>query len=145
MLNQAGRLWSIVGLMVATVALTGCGGAGLGEVSGKVTFQGKPLPSGRIVFFCEGGGKPVISAQIADGKYTILNAAAGTAKVTVATFQISQVAVPGAIQSPTPTDAPAAPTGPYVAIPDRYKMPDTSGLTYTVTAGRQTKDFELTP
>ncbi len=33
--------------------------------------------------------------------------------------------------------------GKFVAVPDRYTLPKTSGLHYEVVAGAQTKDFDL--
>ena len=33
---------------------------------------------------------------------------------------------------------------PHVAIPPKYKDPKTSGLTWDVKGGRNTKDFDLT-
>ena len=142
--QQFGRWGNFWGLTLALLTCTGCG-AKSGDITGKVLFRGEPLPAGKISFFCEGGNKPVIARDITAGAYSILNAPLGAARVTVVTFQIKQDPVPGAIQSPVPTDVSAAPSGPYVAIPDRYRMPDTSGLTYTITAGQQTKDWELTP
>jgi hypothetical protein len=125
------------------VALAGCGNSA-GAVSGKVLFQGQPLPAGRIVFLCQGGSKPVLTADIKDGAYAIADAPAGPAQVTVTTYQTNFTPVPGMVQSP---DMPTGqvPTGPYVPIPARYGVPDSSGLTYDITPGSQTKDFQLTP
>ena len=131
-------------LTLAAVMLGGCG-ARLGEVSGRVTYQGNPLPAGRITFFCEGGSKPVIARPIADGAYTVPGLPVGKARVTIATFQVKQEAPSGPMKSPVPTDVAAPVLGPYVAIPDRYRMPDTSALTVTIDGGRQTQDWELKP
>jgi hypothetical protein len=37
------------GVALLTVALTGCSGSGPYDVSGKVTFQGKPVPIGLVI------------------------------------------------------------------------------------------------
>ena len=50
----------------------GCGGDGTHRVSGKVTFQGKPVPAGKIYFIPDGskGNKgPTGYADIKDGQY----------------------------------------------------------------------------
>lgn len=138
-----GRGLAVVGLLLSML-LAGCGGAAAtGDVSGKVLFQGKPLPSGRIAFLCEGGDKPVVTGMIKDGAYTVEKAAVGPAKVTVETFQSRSDVKPPPGMNPLPGgDSPA---GPYVPIPQKYRAADTSGLAYTVVKGKQTKDFELTP
>jgi hypothetical protein len=137
--------WPVVGVvLLAIVALAGCG-APQGTVSGQVKFQGQPLPAGKITFFCEGGTKPVITRDLTHGQYTMPEMPVGNARVAVATIEIKQDAVLGAMQSPTPTDVPAAATGPFVKIPDKYRMPDLSGLTYPIVAGKQTKDWDLAP
>jgi hypothetical protein len=136
--------WLVGVCVLAIITGVGCG-APTGTVSGRVMFQGQPLPTGKITFFCESGTKPVISRDIADGQYAMPEMPAGNARVTIAAIEIKQDAVPGAIQSPKPSDVPAAATGPFLKIPDKYRMPDTSGLTHTILAGTQTKDWELTP
>ncbi|MCY2989462.1 MAG: hypothetical protein NTY19_16545 [Planctomycetota bacterium] len=142
--QQFGRLGKFWGVTLVLLTCAGCN-AKSGDIAGKVLFRGEPLPAGKISFFCEGGNKPVIARDITAGAYAIPSAPVGEVRVTVVTFQIKQDPVPGAIQSPMPTDVSTASSGPYVAIPDRYRMPDTSGLTYTITAGQQTKNWELTP
>jgi hypothetical protein len=140
------RWLAVLLLTPSFLALAGCGSGGAGSVSGKVTFQGKPLPSGRITFFCEGGEKPVMSCNIKDGAYKIDKAAVGSARVSVQTFEFKRVHVPGEPKSSNlPGDEEPATPGSYVRIPQKYRVPDSSGLTYTITKGAQTKDFELTP
>jgi hypothetical protein len=140
------RRWlAVFVLMPAVLLLSGCGSVATGDVSGKVTYQGKALPSGRITFVCEGGDKPVFTSEIKDGQYLIQKAAVGSARVAVETFQFKKVEIPGAPKSSTLPGSDAPPPGPYVPIPQKYRVPDSSGLTYTITKGKQTKDFDLTP
>jgi len=141
------RRWlAVLVLMPATLVFSACGSGGAtGDVSGKVTYQGKALPSGRITFVCEGAGQPVLSSEIKNGQYSIQKAAAGPAGVAVETFQFKRVAIPGAPKTSTLPGSDAPPPGPYVPIPQKYRVPDSSGLTYTITKGTQTKDFDLTP
>ncbi|MBN9120536.1 MAG: hypothetical protein J0I06_15520 [Planctomycetes bacterium] len=58
-------------LAAAIVALSGCGdGAGrTAKVSGKVTFDGKPLDQGTITFRSPNKGAPLQSGDIKEGKY----------------------------------------------------------------------------
>jgi hypothetical protein len=60
----------IAGLLAALLA--GCGGERVHHLSGTVTFQGKPVPAGHIVFEpsagSENGGSPAF-AKIKDGRY----------------------------------------------------------------------------
>ena len=138
------RWWAGCGWLLLLGLLSGCGPKA-GDVTGRVLFKGTPLPAGRITFLCEGGNKPVVTRDIRDGAYTMQGLPLGQARVTVVTIPPAPSSPAGPIQSPVPTDVPSAPAGPYVEIPDRYRMPDTSGLTYTVTAGSQTKNWELSP
>lgn len=47
----------------------GCGGSSKVEVSGKVTFQGKPVEMGEISFVPAGGEGPPDGAVIENGEY----------------------------------------------------------------------------
>lgn len=119
--------------------LSGCGG-GIGSVSGEVTFNGQPLPNGRITFICSGGNKPALAADITEGHYEIANVPAGPVEVTVETFNMRADPVPG---GPPP---PLVPKGyKYVKVPTRYGSAKDSGLGFEVVPGPQTKTFALTP
>jgi hypothetical protein len=59
-------------LLAAVLAAVGCGGSQLVEVSGEVTFDGKPVPAGRIYFTTDttkGNDGPQGFAEIHDGKF----------------------------------------------------------------------------
>lgn len=59
-------------LAVLGIAFTGCGGTAGFDVSGKVTFGGKPIPKGKIYFFPDGSKKNTGAsgfADIKDGTY----------------------------------------------------------------------------
>jgi hypothetical protein len=130
-------------LFVLVLAFVGCG-AKPGSISGKVLFKGSPLPSGRVVFICDGGEKPVLMADIVEGVYSIPAAPVGDCKITVATYETKVTAVPN-----MPKDAASPPgggpkqTGKYVAIPAKYGDPAQSGLTYRIQSGEQVKDIDL--
>lgn len=64
----------------AFIAVSGCGGPKSVEVSGNVTFDGKPLPSGRIYFnpdYTKGPDGPQGYAEIKDGKFDTRNGGKG--------------------------------------------------------------------
>jgi hypothetical protein len=128
----------------------------MGTVSGKVTYKGRPLPSGTVTFY--GPDNSVKVAQIApDGTYIIFEAPAGSATITVATTpplpsrELLRITKP----PPDPTNPPRvpklkAPAGSetanrYVPIPARYRKLGESGLRYTVRRGSQTFDIHLQP
>ena len=65
------RACSLCGVCVLLLPIlaTGCAG-GRGTVSGKVTFGGKPLPSGTISFYPQSGKQQVINCRIVRGAYS---------------------------------------------------------------------------
>src|ERR1700722_3455224 len=81
------RLGVVLSLLL--VGVSGCAEK-KGDVSGLVSFNGSPLPAGKITFICEGGDKPVLIADIRDGKYEIKGIPVGTVKITVATHKPSK-------------------------------------------------------
>lgn len=136
-----GHLWPAV---LALLAGVGCG-AQPSRVTGKVTFDGQPLPAGRVTFLCDGQGRPAITAAITEtGAYEIAHAPVGRARLSVQTFKPRSKPAPilhpvtGAL---IPDEF--AETGPYVAIPDRYRSPQDSGLECTIVPGPQTFDIVL--
>jgi hypothetical protein len=113
--------------MLAALLATGCGAPSRGEVSGVVTYNGAPLPSGIVVFMNEGvpSQYQVASTSIGgDGRYHLPQVACGDVRISVNT---------------------PPPVGPMrgVPIPKHYADLEKSGLTYTVTAGSQTFDIKL--
>jgi hypothetical protein len=117
---------------MALLTLTGCE-RGRGDVSGTVTLNGKPLPGGMVTFVPDNGRAE--AARIGeDGKYTITNIPAGPARITVATQQPIRMKENGKDFEPL---------GKYVPIPERYRDPETSGLTLDVKRGFQECDLSL--
>jgi truncated hemoglobin YjbI len=87
------------------------------SVSGKITFKGKPLVDGSVVFHPK-EGKPVSAAVQADGTYKVDAIKPGIYKIAI-----------------NPALAPA------VLIPKKYEDPDKSGLQITV--GKESQSFDL--
>src|SRR5262245_47087761 len=149
-------LYARIGLCGGVVALlflpplAGCGKR-TGFVSGKVTHQGQPLTSGAVIFHAADGRSD--SGNIdREGNYTISQAPVGPVKVPVDTGPARpvpppKITAPGKDPPKHPGDKaganpPAAPPR-KVVIPEKYKHPDQSGLTFTVTGGKQTFDFKV--
>jgi hypothetical protein len=131
----------------------GCGGP-KGDVSGKVTYQGKPLLGGTVTFFAA-DNKVVGSSPIsADGDYSIAKVPTGEVKITVSAppFVIGGPNAPPpfmgkATGKPNPQltkeRAMKSQSLPRVQIPGKYKIPEQSGLTYTVQSGKQEYSIDL--
>jgi hypothetical protein len=133
--------------------MLGSGAAGCstptGDVSGQVKFEGTPIASGRIVFQSQEGKQEFYRSLIKDGSFEIKGVPVGEVKITVESFPPptgEPSNIPGKDLGIMRDKSGSKPTGsgPYVKIPERYGSFDKSGLTYTVTQGPQTKDFNLT-
>ncbi|HEY7425889.1 MAG TPA: hypothetical protein VH682_16785 [Gemmataceae bacterium] len=116
--------------MLAAWLAVGCGKP-TGEVSGVVTYNGEPLPSGTVLFVGagppnEGKADPVSQIQ-SDGRYHIPRVVCDDVRIIV--------------QTPPVMKGPKA--RPSIEIPKHYADPEKSGLTYTVTPGPQTFDLKL--
>ena len=146
----------IVGVLLLGLATAACA-PGTGSVSGAVTYNGRPLPSGTTLPFY-GPDNSVTAGQIApDGTYLIPEISAGPATITVATMpplpsrELLHITKP----PPDPTNPPKvskakSPGGSetshrYVPIPARYRKLGESGLRYTVRRGSQQFDIDLQP
>ncbi|MBV9125200.1 MAG: hypothetical protein JO112_17730 [Planctomycetes bacterium] len=136
----AGRPALRLGVLLLAGLVGGCGG-GTGNVSGKVTFQGRPLPAGTILFYH--GINGVASSDIKpDGTYRVSNVSVGTAKIEIQVpmnIPFAGANLPGASAAPT------LPVARAPAIPARYLDREKSGLSCTVTRGNQTHDIDLKP
>ncbi|MGZ0168146.1 MAG: hypothetical protein ACKVHE_01165 [Planctomycetales bacterium] len=66
---------SYIALSLCIATLVGCGGVddapATVTVTGEVTFDGKPLPTGEIIFRPADGNGRVDAAAIKDGKYSL--------------------------------------------------------------------------
>lgn len=120
-----------------------------GEVSGVATYNGRPIPWGRVTFVGEAGTRQAISGVIKNGAFTVKGCPAGPARVSVESLRApkSSVRPPPAITkgfTPPAGDAPPPEAaGKHLPIPVEYSNADTSGLRYEVRGGRQTHDISL--
>lgn len=148
-------------LPLGFLLVLGCGETKgtVARLSGSVKYKGTPVTAGTITFTAKGeGGDPSGSYPVpitTDGTYSTSQLPAGELAVAIETESINPKNRRSPEQygrgrgkdmmkrSPAPEGVGTAPKGTYVKIPDKYKDSKTSGLTVTVTSGKNTKDFDL--
>ena len=136
-----------ISVAISAVFLGGCGGDRGPErvvVSGTVTYNGKPVPSGDIRFVpIDKSAVPMAGAEIKDGKYSADGhggVPVGTHRIEIDAYREDPTGKKG--NAPPPMMARGAPRHKY--IPKRYNVD--SQLQMTIESGGKpiTKDFELT-
>lgn len=76
-MGGSGKLLLVLGflVLVLVVRTVGCRSGGdhppLGQVKGRVTLDGKPLPAGLIVMFQPRKGRPAVGTTDAEGNYEV--------------------------------------------------------------------------
>lgn len=132
-------------MAVAVCLISGCGGGnGLetAPVTGKVMYQGKPLPYGTISFQPQ-AGSPATGKIQPDGTFVLGTygdrdgAIVGINKVLITATEIDAGAAPEA-------DPNTEMQVPKSVIPTKYGSFSTSGLTAEVSQGENDFTFELT-
>jgi hypothetical protein len=136
-----------VGLVLLAGAVAGCGGKSGATVSGTVSYKGKPVTSGEVVFLSP-DGKATVRAPIGpDGTYTAQHVPVGPAKLGVDNPPPAGNLGAAEVEKPAANDPEVqemkAKASHYAATPPRYADPNQSGLSYTVTAGTQKHDIPL--
>lgn len=141
------KRWCFIGLLVATVAITGCGGEGAngppaptgptGTVKGKLTCNGKPVTTG-ILSLDNGQGFSVGAPVKPDGSFELLGPTgsavpAGTYKVGVTPPPV--VSPPGAATMPPPPS--------IEGVDPKFYAPGTSGVTVEIKSGAQDITIDL--
>jgi len=125
--------------VLGTLCLLGCNPNGPVEVAGKVTYDGKPVESGTIMFEPEDKSGPTQGQAISKGEYRLTgqNAVApGKKIVRIEAHGPSGKKVPSAPGSSTMVDAF------HQFIPEKYNK--TSDIKKTIEPGKpMTLDFDL--
>lgn len=136
--------------LMSLTFVTGCGKSGppMGRVSGKVTYQGNPVPNATVTFLPAGeGGQAAIGITDSAGNYQLSTfgrndgALVGTHRANI----VARAAYEGKI----PEGAGEALLEELQVqgkplIPQRYFNTETSGLTFDVKGGSNTIDIPLT-
>jgi hypothetical protein len=125
--------------------LLGCSGSldSRAEVSGTVTYKGKPLPGGIITFVSEKGFQ--YSANIDENGHYKIEVGMGLNKISVDNRLLKKdLKAKGPRLKPQEGSAPQTElAGTYVPIKESYASAQTSGLDCTVTSGTQVNDVPL--
>ncbi|MBX9579181.1 MAG: carboxypeptidase-like regulatory domain-containing protein [Gemmataceae bacterium] len=80
------RIVPLAALAALVFGVAGCGGSQTpASITGKVTYQGAPLPGGTMTFFTENGAYPTSIATDGSGTYSIKDVPVGSASVTIET------------------------------------------------------------
>lgn len=131
----------------AALVLTGCGGR-VTDVSGSVSYQGKPIVFGSVVIV-GADGMPRSGTIQPDGSFTVSGVAIGPAKVAVSSPRPPGLAKPPApkrggrdegMDERRPADA-GMPVDPAIAkgwfpLPDDFGNPETSGIAIDIAPGK---------
>jgi hypothetical protein len=130
---------------VAPVLLAGCGSST--SVSGRVTYETKPVGNGAITFLPADGHGPVVGAPIVDGNYQIDNLVPG--KKTVQIVAVKKVNFALSNEEMERRARESAKRGDTTGIVERADeiSPDADGNNRQVEVkpGSQTFDFDLKP
>ena len=132
--------WLCLVVLASVQLCIGCGPTPA-TITGKVTFEGKPITTGSIAFLTQNG--KVVSGNIWQGEYQVVGVEIGPkARVSVISHHPSPMMRPptGPIE-----DVPQRESLEFVPIPDRYASAAESGLFCDVVEGEQTHDFSLKP
>jgi hypothetical protein len=135
--------------------LGGCGGPKLGKVTGKVTYNGKPVTGGKILFYPE-SGRMALGEIGPDGTYSLTTfkpgdgALVGSHRITIEATKVG----PGSMEPPKTFEEElkgVAPGGKVLVagkvewlVPEKYSRVETSGLTRKVEPGENKIDLDLT-
>jgi hypothetical protein len=138
------------------LVVVGCGSKPTGTIEGQVKYKDKALPAGSVIFAGE-DNKSYMSPIDAQGNYKIENVPVGTVKIAITLPSAPNIpTVPGGkdkIKLGLPKDVklpPGVDPGYNMDVPkDLPKLPpevgnpQTSGMSYAVTAGKQQHNIDI--
>ncbi len=119
--------------------LAGCGGSQNAEVSGTVTFDGKPIENGSIVFLSVDGKGPTTGGTIENGKYSVQNVPVGLCKI-----QIKAAKETTKMKMYDDPKAEWVQKAGAEMLPPKYTDEKATELNFEVKSGKNEKDFSLT-
>ena len=112
----------------------------MAKVTGKVTYNGKPVSKGTVTFITtvEGGGRNATGEIQPDGSYKLQTEAPGDG-AQLGEYKVTIYSHDDVILDYTPPK----PIPPKILVPEKYEKPGTSGLTKKVERGSNTINFDL--
>jgi hypothetical protein len=131
----------LVALIGVAMIFSACGQSGpeKARVSGKVTYNGKPVPKGTITFVpVAQGGRNAVGTLETDGSYRLQTEQPGDGAI-LGEYKVTIYAHDEQVLDYIP----AKPVAPKILAPTKYENPNTTDLKATVQRGSNTKDFEL--
>jgi hypothetical protein len=140
MLNRSVRF----ALLVPLVVVAGCGGHKTAEVTGTVTYDGKPLQSGTIILETS-GARPAVG-KIVDGQIVEVTTYKPGDGAPLGEHKVAIQSVAAASSAETKNPGDKISTDYMTAkplIPPIYGDPATSGLTATISSGKNELKFDL--
>jgi hypothetical protein len=149
---------TLLSIGLACLLSSGCdSGPKLAPVRGRVSYNGKPVTTGRIMFYPE-HGRPSVASVAEDGTYSLTNnvpgdgALIGKHQVTIESTKV----YPGAMTDPKSAEEEMAlskkgyPPGKWLVagkvdwlVPEKYSRRETSPLTATVENKSNEIDFDI--
>jgi len=140
-LARARRASPLIMAIVAVSIPQGCSSSGpeMARVSGRVTYDGKPVPKGTISFQAVGpGGRNATGVLGPDGTYTLQTEQPGDGA------QLGEYRVAISARDDVVLDyTPEKPVPPKRLVPEKFEDPKTSDLKATVKSGRNDFPFDL--
>jgi hypothetical protein len=131
---------AVLGLCLLT--LPGCGPAEvLGRVEGLVTFEGKPVTEGIVVFANSQKGVYITADLNPQGEY-LVDMAKGYG-LPLGDYQVT--VTPPLYVVPMEDQYRPSALREFPSIPEKYRHPETSGLTVTVTKEGNRYDIDMRP
>ena len=123
----------LLGLAVAVSGGLGCGSVEppTGSLSGNVTYNGQPVTAGVVTLVNDQAGMGASGELDASGRYRIESVRTGQYKVAIHR------------QPPPPESGPEVFRSWKLNIPEKYQDLESSGLSATVSEGKNTADFSL--
>lgn len=119
-------------------------------VTGTVTYKGEPVADANLNFQHVDGSAYSLAKTDASGKYELTTFEAGDGavpgeyKVSISKFEaVASTGTENEDEYTPPEDA-GDPAPSKSLLPDKYRDPEASGLTATITEGPNSFDFELT-
>jgi hypothetical protein len=138
-------------ILALALLVAGCGGPSrpaTSAVTGRVTYAGKPVPLGQVMFYPE-TGRPAMGAIGADGTYRLTTfdkddgAALGHFKVTITAMRVTGPPAPKSLEDELRQGSAAGKTTIEWLVPEKYSRQESTTLTAEVKAGSNTINFDL--
>jgi len=130
--------WIIAASSLSALAC-GSSGPGMTQVSGRLTFQSKPVPKGLVSFVPATPEGRIATGQVdADGNYRLQTENPGDGALS-GDYNVTISARDDVILDYIPKK----PVPPKYLVPAKYENPKTSGLKATVKPGASPIDFDL--